>query len=164
LIDARADIGAFNRFSKKKAADTIKVKVNRSSPFDPKTLGFAFDNDTLGGIDTDKNGISDRVDFILRSRFSALEASSLNNLRKIAELSQSILIAADPASARGSIEQYISLSTCLLRLDEAFELYIEEIDFFTFDTTKRSQKERSIEDALFSSGEFPENDGQPFCD
>jgi hypothetical protein len=62
LIDARADIGAFNRFSKKKAADTIKVKVNRSSPFDPKTLSFAFDNNTLEGIDADKDGIRDDIE------------------------------------------------------------------------------------------------------
>lgn len=62
LTDATANIGAFSAFSSKGANDTIKVRVDRRARFNPLNLTYAFDDDTIEGIDTDNNGLRDSVE------------------------------------------------------------------------------------------------------
>ena len=71
LTDASAEIGTVNAFSAKDADDTIKVRIDRRTRFNPINLNATFDDETLAGIDANSDGLRDSVEQVLSSFFES---------------------------------------------------------------------------------------------
>lgn len=126
IIDGTATLGAFNASSQKQAADTIKIQVDRTIAFDPNSLVFAFDNDTLAGIDANGNGLRDDIEVILQSRYGKTKTANL--LGEYAKLVTAQMVQSAGENHHALIRRNYLISKCLSGVLQDSDNV--ELDFF----------------------------------
>ena len=158
LIDASAEIGTVNAFSAKDAADTIKVRIGRRTRFNPLNLSAIIDDETLAGIDANRDGLRDSVEQVLSSFF---ESNSQNlQIARTRSLAQQQAYFSEPLSEevlRNLNLQAVLSSFCLEQNGISISSLNAQTLFVAVDSNSRKSAYRAYQEKLLdiSPIDFP---------
>jgi hypothetical protein len=154
VIDGQANIGLLRAFTRKKAADTVKVRVNRIAAFNPSTLLYSFDNNTVDGIDANGNGVRDDIEDFILSLYPRHD-TRFKMATDIARAQQNYTaLNLSDAEIISNYENAVIAAMCLTEKGEDFASFDINFQLLHANTTDRRSAHREFEEKLATLGSF----------
>lgn len=121
VLDGNSIFSALNAGSSTFSPDTIKIRVDRRRRFDPHSLKYTFDDDSLLGLDLNDDGLRDDLEAFLDRKFGTASDQVVDNLTEIALESTDIInLGPDSPGVEDSIQAVVqNAGTALVCLSKA---------------------------------------------